>query len=374
VAGWVATIGIMLRPEVRYTRAGDGVAIAYSVVGEGPVTILVVSPLISQVELAWEEPALEHFWSRFAACARVVLFDRRGAGLSDRSPAAERLGLGPLASDIAAVLDACDAGQAALFGVTVGCPVAVGFAASYPERAQALVLAGGFAKLTRLGEFDFEADPAQVDEWARRTASAWGTGVAFGARAPSMADSARYREWAARMERHTCSPGSVEALARWAAAVDVRPLLAGLRVPTLVIHRRGDRSVPVTDGRYLAGHIPGAEYAELPGEDHTLFVGDQRAVHQAVIGFLDRTIAGGALRAALRRADRKNAAGTGWDALTPSEREVAALIAAGMTNSQVAARLHLSPHTVDGRLRRVFAKLGVNTRVELTAEYARVTG
>ena len=152
------------------TRADDGVAIAYSVIGDGPVTIVVVSPLISQVELAWEEPALEHFWSRFAACARVVLFDRRGAGLSDRSPAAERLGLGALASDIAAVLDACDAGQAALFGVTVGCPVAVGFAASYPDRVQALVLAGGFAKLTRLGEFDFEADPGLVDEWASRTA------------------------------------------------------------------------------------------------------------------------------------------------------------------------------------------------------------
>ena len=375
VLAWVATIGIMLRPDVCYARADDGVAIAYSVVGDGPVTIVVVSPLISQLELAWEEPALEHFWSRFAVCARVVLlFDRRGAGLSDRSPAGERLGLAALALDSEAVLDACDVRQAALFGVTFGCPVAVGFAASYPRRVQALVLAGGFAKLTRLGEFDFEADPAQVDEWARRAASAWGTGVVFGARAPSMADSARYREWAARMERHTCSPGSVEALARWAAAIDVRPLLPGLHMPVLVIHRRGDRSVPVTDGRYLAEHIPGAEYAELPGEDHTLFVGDQRAVHQAIIGFLDRTVAGGALRAALRRADRKNVAGTGWDALTPSEREVAALIATGMTNSQVAARLHLSPHTVDGRLRRVFAKLGVNTRVELTAEYARVTG
>jgi DNA-binding CsgD family transcriptional regulator len=112
----------------------------------------------------------------------------------------------------------------------------------------------------------------------------------------------------------------------------------------------------------------------LPGPDHTLFVGDQRPVHRTVIGFLDRAVAGGSMRAALRRADRKNAAGTGWDALTPSEREVAVLIAAGMTNGQVATRLRISPHTVDGRLRRVFAKLGVNTRVELTAEYARVTG
>ena len=159
---------------------------------------------------------------------------------------------------------------------------------------------------------------------------------------------------------------------RWAATID--PLLAGLRVPALVIHRPGDRSVRVAEGRYLAGHIPDAEYAELPGEDHTLFVGNQRATIGAVIGFLDRAVAGGALRAALRRSDRKDAAGTGWDSLTPSEQEVARLIAAGMANSQVATRLGMSPHTVDGRLRRVFAKLGVNTRVELTAEYGRVTG
>lgn len=370
----MATIGTVLRAEVWYARADDGVMIAYSVVGDGPVTIVVVSPLISQLELAWEEPALEHFWSRFAACARVVMFDRRGAGLSDRSPVGERLGLAALALDIKAVLDACGAGQAVLFGVTFGCPVAIRFAASFPDRTQALVLAGGFAKLTRLGEFDFAADPAQVGEWASRTARGWGSDVVFGANAPAMRDNARYRDWAARMERHTCSPGSVEALCRWAATVDVRSLLADLRVPTLVIHRRGDRSVPVADGRYLAEHIPGAEFAELPGEDHTLFVGDQRATVGAVIGFLDRAVTGGALRAALRRADRKNAAGTGWDSLTPSEQEVARLIASGLTNNQVAARLGMSPHTVDGRLRRVFAKLGVNTRVELTAEYARVTG
>src|SRR5215469_10821678 len=216
----VTTIGTMLRPEVRYARADDGITIAYSVVGDGPVTIVVVSPLISQLELAWEEPALEHFWSRFAACARLVLFDRRGAGLSDPSPAGERVELAALALDIEAVLDACGVGQAALFGVTFGCPVAVGFAASYPDR---------------------------VGEWASSTARAWGSGEVFGARAPSMADKARYRGWAARMERHTCSPGSVEALCRWAASIDVRPLLPGLCLPVLVIHRRGDTAVPTSD-------------------------------------------------------------------------------------------------------------------------------
>jgi len=118
----------VLRPEVRYTRADDGVSIAYSVVGEGPVTTVVVSPLISQVELAWEEPALEHFWSRFAACSRVVMFDRRGAGLSDRSPPPERLGLAALALDIQAVLDASDTRQAVLFGITFGCPAAIHYA------------------------------------------------------------------------------------------------------------------------------------------------------------------------------------------------------------------------------------------------------
>src|SRR5215472_5143627 len=145
----VTTIGIMLRPEVRYARAEDGVAIAYSVAGDGPVTIVVVSPLISQLELAWEEPALEHFWSRFAACARLVLFDRRGAGLSDPSPAGQPLGLAALALDIEAVLDGSGTRQAVLLGVTFGCAIAVQFAVGYPDRVQAVILAGGFAKLTR---------------------------------------------------------------------------------------------------------------------------------------------------------------------------------------------------------------------------------
>lgn len=365
---------IVLRAKVRYARTDDGVTIAYSSFGDGPVMIVVASPMVSQLEVAWEEPAFEHFWSRLAACARVVMFDRRGAGLSDRAAAVAPFGLPTLALDVKAVLESTDTERAVLLGVTLGCPIAVQFAASYPDRVSALVLAGGFAKLTQLGGFDFEADPAQVDEWATRSARAWGSGAVLGANAPEMEDNVRYQEWAARVERHTCSPGSVEAFCRWAATIDVRPLLAGLRAPTLVIHRSGDRSLPVADGRYLAEHIPGAEYAELPGETHTLFLGDQRTTVSTVVGFLDREVAGGAMRSALRRADRKNSAGSGWDSLTPSEREVARLVATGLTNTQVATRLGMSRHTVDGRLRRAFAKLGVNTRVELAAEYARAAG
>jgi pimeloyl-ACP methyl ester carboxylesterase/DNA-binding CsgD family transcriptional regulator len=361
----------VLRPEVRYASAEDGTAIAYSVVGDGPITIVLVSPLTSHLEVIWEEPALEHLISRLGVCSRVVLFDRRGIGLSDPSPVA---GLPRLAADLAEVLDSCDTQTAVLMGVTFGAQLAVQFAADFPDRTQALILVGGWAKLTRIMQFDFEADPGQIDAWAEAAARTWGTGAVLAAHAATMRDSARYREWAARVERNTSSPGTVAAMLRWAARLDVRPLLSRLRAPTLVLHRAADRTVPIEHSKFLAEHIPGATLVELPGEAHTIFLGDQRPVIDAIIGFLDREVTGGALRAAVRRADRRNASARGWRSLTPAEREIAELVAAGLTNGEIATRLHISRHTVDGRLRRVFAKLGVNTRVEVTVERARVSG
>ncbi len=326
----------MLRPEVRYASADDGAAIAYSVVGDGPITIVLVSPLTSHLEVIWEEPALEHLISRLGICSRVVLFDRRGIGLSDPSPVpGEAAGLPRLAADMAAVLDSCDTRTAVLMGVTFGAQLAVQFGADFPDRTQALILVGGWAKLTRILQFDFEADPG---------------------------------------ERNTASPGTVAAMLRWAARLDVRPLLDRLRVPTLVLHRADDRTVPVEHSKFLAEHIPGATRIELPGEAHTIFLGDQRPLIDAIVRFLDREVTDGALRTALRRADRRNASSRGWRSLTPAEREIAELVAAGLANREIAARLHISRHTVDGRLRRVFAKLGVNTRVEVTVERARVSG
>ncbi len=127
----------MLRPEVRYARADDGVLIAYSVVGDGPVTIVLVSPLTSHLEVIWEEPALEHLISRLAVCSRVVLFDRRGCGLSDPVRAGEMPGLPRLAADIAALLDSCDTHVAVLMGITFGAALAIQFGADFPERTQA---------------------------------------------------------------------------------------------------------------------------------------------------------------------------------------------------------------------------------------------
>ncbi len=359
---------------MRYALTEDGVTIAYSVLGEAAHSVVLVSPAVSHLEVSWEEPALEHFLSRLATGTRLLLFDRRGTGLSDRSTASNLLDLRALGRDIAAVLDATGTDAAVVFGVTFGCQIAVQFAADYPQRTRALILAGGAARITRLRDYDFAAHPEQIENWADETARSWGTGALLTRRDPQTPGDARYQNWAGRLERHTCSPGAVAALCRWIAGVDVRAQLDRVRCPTLVLHRRDDRYLPVEDGRYLAAHIPAAVLAELPGDEHTIFLGDQRAALDAIVTFLDDAVADGTIGRALRRADRRHGAARGWHSLTPAETELAELVSAGLTNAEIATRLHISRHTVDGRLRRVFVKLGVNTRVGVTAERARVRG
>jgi DNA-binding CsgD family transcriptional regulator len=280
--------------------------------------------------------------------------------------------LGRISSDLRTVLDANGIERAVLFGATFGAQIAVRFAVDYPERTQAMALVGGFAKLTRLGDFDFNEDPDQIEVWAKNVSAAWGSGAAVGAHAPGRGDDGSYAQWAARLERHTCAPSAAGALCRWVATTDVTSLLADVLAPTLVIHRNGDRSLPVESGRELAEGIPDAVYVELSGDDHTFFLGDQRETVDEMITFLDERVTGGSVRKAQRRSDRSGTAGIGWKSLTLSEQEVARLAAAGKTNAEIARRLRLSPHTVDGRLRRVFAKLAIKSRVELTAEYDRV--
>jgi pimeloyl-ACP methyl ester carboxylesterase/DNA-binding CsgD family transcriptional regulator len=363
----------VLRPTVRYARTNDGVAIAYSTVGHGPVTIVFASPLISQLEIAWEEPAYEHFITRLATGARVILFDRRGSGLSDHAPSTlDELNLSRLALDVLAVLDATDSDQAVVVGASLGGATAVQFAYEHPERTSALVLIATSPRLTTAPGYEIGIDPDDVDGWIHRAVSIWGAGGSVEAEGPSMAGNVRYREWAGRLERHTASPGDVETMTRAAFGYDVRPLLPELSIPTLVVHRCDDPGAAVEHGRYLAEHIPDATYVELPGQEHTYFLGNDDAILDAVRAFIDERVAGGTMRSAVRRAERRSNYGSGWDALTPTEREVATLVAQGLTNAEVADRLRTSRFTVDGRLRRVFTKLDVSTRVELTAEYARL--
>ena len=161
-------------------------------------------------------------------------------------------------------------------------------------------------------------------------------------------------------------------MTRAAFGYDVRPLLSELSIPTLVVHRRDDPGAAVEHGRYLADHIPDATYVELSGQEHTYFLGNDDAILDAVRAFIDERVTDGTMQSAVRRAERRSNYGSGWDALTPTEREVAILVAQGLTNAEVADRLGTSRFTVDGRLRRIFTKLDVSTRVELTAEYARL--
>jgi pimeloyl-ACP methyl ester carboxylesterase/DNA-binding CsgD family transcriptional regulator len=349
------------------------VAIAYSTFGDGPVPVVVAAPLIGQLEIAWEEPAFEGFISRLAVGATVVLFDRRGSGLSDHANrSGEPVGLPQLASDVEGVLDACGIERAVVLGISMGASTAMQFAADHPERTSALVVVGGAARLTRTPGYDVGFEPNEVDEWIERAAAGWGTGGSVEADGPTMAGDDRYRAWAARIERHTISPGGLATTLHAMFGYDVRPLLPRVAAPTLVLHRRHDRAIPFGHSRFIADQIPGAVLVELPGVEHTYFLGPQGPLLDAIRSFLDDQVAGGMLCSAVRRAERKSAYGYGWTALTPGEREVAALVAKGMTNAAAADRLGVSPFTVDGRLRRVFSKLGVSTRVELTSEYDRL--
>lgn len=388
------TVGAMKRPTIRYARTDDGVTIAYATVGKGPLTMVLAPGLVSQVEVAWEEPAFEHFMSRLAACGRVVMFDRRGTGLSDQATASgERLALPQLARDVEAVLDATGTDKAVVIGFSLGGMTAIRFAVDLPARTEAVIVFGTGAGLTRaddsrIGEDSSKAgltaqstgldeppiggDLSKVDEWVDIASRIWGTGAQIEVFAPTMQGDTRFRAWVARLERHTCSPGMVAASLRRALSYDLRSVLADVVAPTLVLHRKDDRAVGVEHGRYLADHIPAATYVELDGEDHAFWVGDQQALLDAIITFLDDNVAQGTLGGLVRRAERRNGYGFGWDSLTPSEREVATLAAAGMTNKQVAQRLRMSPYTVDGRLRRVFTKLAVSSRAELAAEISRV--
>jgi pimeloyl-ACP methyl ester carboxylesterase/DNA-binding CsgD family transcriptional regulator len=362
----------VIRPPVRYAQTADGVHIAYCEFGDGPVTIVTLAPVISQLEIAWEEPRFEHFMSRLGSVARVIMLDRRGAGLSDHATASgEQLSLAALAADVVAVLDATGTERAVLCGLSMGSMVAVQFAADHPERTEAVVLISGIASVSAAPGFPIGLPPEGVDAWIDYIIDGWGTGIAVEADAPAMRSDERYVEWAGRLERHSCSPGMVAAMLRKAAGYDVRSLLGDLPAPALVLHRRDDRGVSVEHGRYLAANLRDATYVELAGDDHTFFLGDQDALLDALFEFLDARVTGGLIGERLRAARRRSDYGYGWESLTAREREIATLAASGMTNVAIAETLRMSRHTVDGRLRRVFTKLDVGSRVELAAEYAR---
>ena len=250
-----------LDAPVRYAKSG-GVHIAYRVFGEGPRDIVLIPGTLSHVELLWEVPSNEHLLKRLTAFARVIVFDKRGQGLSDR--VAEQT-LEERTGDVRAVMDAAGSERATIYGWSQGGPMCLMFAATYPERTSSLVLYGTFASMRAE---PWSVSPERLDQFLDVLETRWGEGALVLTNAPSRRSDQAFLQWFARIERAAASPGSVLSMMRSDYEIDVRHLLATIRVPTLVLHRAGDELVPLRAGRYLVEHIPGARYAEIPGTDH----------------------------------------------------------------------------------------------------------
>jgi pimeloyl-ACP methyl ester carboxylesterase len=258
--------------ETRYAKSGD-VHVAYQTFGEGP-DLVFVPGWFSHVEMAWEVPPLARFLERLGSFSRVIMIDKRGTGLSDPMPRDRPPTLEQRMDDVRVVMDAVGSERAALLGISEGGPMSVLFAASFPERTAALVLFGTFARAYRTTDYPFGADADEVERFLGYLADQWGTGIGLTSLAPSLKDDASMRIAWGRYQRMAVSPGGAVALLRMNAALDVRHVLPAIRVPTLVLHRRADRFVPIAQGRHLAEHIPGARFVELDGGDHLFFAGD----------------------------------------------------------------------------------------------------
>jgi pimeloyl-ACP methyl ester carboxylesterase len=270
-------------PETKYAKS-EGVNIAYQVTGEGPLDLVLVPGWVSHVENAWEEPSFARFLQRLSSFCRLILLDRRGTGLSD--PVAALPTLEQRMDDVRAVMDAAGSKKAVLFGISEGGPMCILFAATYPERTTSLVLYGTFARGLYDPEYPWGPSSARLDRFLKRVDREWGTGMTARIFAPSIARDDRLVQSWGRFERLAVSPGAARTLLHMAANSDVRHVLPVIRVPTLVLHRSGDRATLVGGGRYLAECIPGAKYVELPGEDHFPWTGDADGILDEVEEYL----------------------------------------------------------------------------------------
>jgi pimeloyl-ACP methyl ester carboxylesterase len=274
-----------MTPETRYAKSGD-VHIAYQVTGGGPIDVVIVPGYVSHLEADWESPVRTRLLQRIGSFCRLIRFDKRGTGLSDRvkiPTLEERM------DDVRAVMDAAGSEKAALFGYSEGGPMSILFSATYPERTTALVIYGSYARRVRGPDYPWGMSAAEFDALINRLEKEWGGPAAIDIFAPSMANDPAYRQGFANYLRQAASPGAVVDIMRMNGEIDVRPILPAVRVPALILHRTGDRLTSVGQGRYLAENIPGARLRELPGDDHVLFAGDADAIVDEIEEFLTGT-------------------------------------------------------------------------------------
>jgi pimeloyl-ACP methyl ester carboxylesterase/DNA-binding winged helix-turn-helix (wHTH) protein/class 3 adenylate cyclase len=275
-------VGVTPGP-IQYARSGD-VNIAYQVCGNGPVDLVFVMGWVSHLEYYWKEPSFARFLSRLASFSRLILFDKRGTGLSD--PVTQLPTLEQRMDDVRAVLDAVGSRHAVLLGVSEGGPMCSLFAATYPGQTEALIMIGTYARRLRAPDYPWAPTRDQREAFFREIVDNWGGPVGIADRAPSVAQDPAFREWWASFLRMGASPAAAIALTRMNAEIDVRHILPTIRVPTLVLHRTGDRTLLLEEGRYVASLIPNASFVEMPGDDHLPFVGDQDALLDEIERFL----------------------------------------------------------------------------------------
>jgi pimeloyl-ACP methyl ester carboxylesterase len=270
-------------PETRYAKSG-ALNIAYQVIGEGPLDLIYVPGWISNVELMWDEPAHAHVLDRLASFSRLILFDKRGTGLSDPVPLDGLPTLEERMDDVRAVLDAVECEQVALFGFSEGGLMSVLFAATYPERITALALYGVFAKRIWSPDYPWAPKPEARAREIEELEENWSRTMDLDRLAPS--EDEAFKNRLATYFRRSASPGAAVALMRMNTQIDVRDVLPSIQAPTLVLHRRDDLDASVDEGRWLAEHIPGATFVELPGDAHTLWGGDTDSVVDEIEEFL----------------------------------------------------------------------------------------
>jgi len=274
-------------PETRYAKTADGVHIAYQVLGEGRVDMIFVMGWVTNLEVVWEEPAFARFLGRLASFSRLILFDKRGVGLSDRVPEERLPGLETRMDDVRAVMDAVGSQRAVIFGVSEGGPMSMLFAATYPERSIALVLYGTVADFTARAPV-YKDDPGA---YLRRTEEVWGTrefarGEVRDWAAPGHETDEQLVAWVASYMRRSASPGAAVALERMNREINATHALASIHVPTLVIGRIGDLDFRIEQVRATAARIAGARLVELPGNVHFPWVGAQDEILDEVQRFV----------------------------------------------------------------------------------------
>ncbi len=269
----------------RYARSGD-VNIAYQVVGSGERDLVYVPGWVSNIEVMWDDPGLARFLNRLASFSRLITFDKRGTGLSDPVPVEDLPTLEVRMDDLRAVMDAVDSERATLFGHSEGGAMCTLFAATYPERTDALILTGVYA--ARVRRDDYPWAPSTADRLAEIDAieRKWGDPEIFSYLVPSRADDQVFQAWLQRYQRLSASPRAAAALMRMNTMIDVTAVLPSISVPTLLLYRVDDMDVKIEEGRYLASKIRDARLVELPGADHGFWGGDTEAIIEEIEEFI----------------------------------------------------------------------------------------